>query len=546
MTTMALRFRDLVTPPNGTIEQHNDIITKNGEVYWGWWAKAGEQCPSRFLELENELSSSSAQVLLFDSGQNKLYIANLIDIAFRNSNEGMACPDLNLTPEYYRERSFKAWFKFDSISEVNSEHIESTLHAHSYHDDNFGLFKNNEPFKDFFNKQVSSVEELRHQDRTIWFLKLFVDGEHDTKEILLYNSSNVDPSIFPKNYSKLYSSKIHWVTDLHFSDESNRHACDDEQQGSPIKVLIEEKFKERLNALIVSGDMTWSATTSEFDKTREFYKYLCSNTNLAFDKIGFCPGNHDLAYDGALTSEQKEALEKYHLINREPSEKTRLTPDEIQSLKAMEASTTNKENYKQHFEGVLSVKPNEYLSMGRKYLIDGQRPVDICFLNSNSLEQYKNLFQGNGFIGEKQRSDASKKMGWEIPKAYGAVRIVVLHHNLLPVEYSRVPYLGASPGSVVYDAQATLKWCYEKGVDVILHGHTHQRSLVKLEDRTSGEKRKVWLVGLGSTSVHQSHLVYGHLNQLAELDFSDQFIAMQFFNIQENSIVEDGDPVLLD
>jgi len=546
MVTMALRFRDLVTPPDGTIEQHRDIITDQGNVYWGWWAKAGEQCPNRFLDLQNILSNSSEQVLLFDSGQSKLYRANLIDIAFSNTHEGMACPDLSLTPEYYRERNFKAWFKFDSISEIDSDNVGSELHLHSYFEGNFGLFKNNEPFKDFFNKQVSSVEELRHQDRTIWFLKPFVDGEHETKEILLYNSSNVDPSIFPKNYSKLFSSKIHWVTDLHFSDAPYRHAHDDEEHRKPIKVLIEEKFKEKLNALIISGDMTWSATRDEFDKTRNFYEYLCSNTKLAFDKIGFCPGNHDLAYDGALKPEQQEALRKYHLINREPTTVTKLSATETELLRAMETSSTNKEEYERHFESVLSIKPNEYLSMGRKYLINGQRPVDICFLNSNSLEQYKNLFQGNGFIGEKQRSDASKKMGWDFPKAYGALRIMVLHHNLLPIEYSRVPYLGASPGSVVYDAQATLKWCYEKGVDVILHGHTHQRSLVKLEDWASGERKSVWLVGLGSTSVHQSHLVYGHLNQLAELDFSNQFISVQFFNIHDNGIAEDGERVLLD
>jgi hypothetical protein len=547
MTKMALRFRDLVTPPDGTIDLHKDIINVKGSAYWGWWAKAGEKCPSLFVDLQDRLDSSSEDIFLFDSGQNKLYEARLIGIEFNNSAQGITCPDPSSTPKYYRERSFKAWFKLDKITEIDKSIIKESLNSYSYESDNFNLFKENEPFKDFFNKQLSSPDELRHQDRTIWFLTPFMAGIHQTKEILLYNSSNVDPSVFPKNYSKLYSSKIHWVTDLHFADGSNKHAFDDELETKPIEIQIEEKFKETLHSLIVSGDMTWSATESEFKKTVDFYEYLCSNTKLAFDKIGFCPGNHDLAFNGVLSDLQITALEKFHLIQRGPQEAITLTEEEIQSLRSIETTQPNKSNYISHFENVLSVKPNEYLSMGRKFLVNGQRPIDICFLNSNSLEQYKNIFQGNGFIGEKQRSDAAKQMGWDFPKAYGAIRIVVLHHNLLPVEYSRIPYVGSSPGSVVYDAQATLKWCYDKGVDVIFHGHTHQRSLMKIEDRTKNNTtRQVWLVGLGSTSVHPSHLVHGHLNQLAELDFSDRYISIQFYNILENSIIEDGKPIMLD
>jgi predicted phosphodiesterase len=194
---------------------------------------------------------------------------------------------------------------------------------------------------------------------------------------------------------------------------------------------------------------------------------------------------------------------------------------------------------------VTSIAPNEFLSMGKKYLINQQRAVDICFLNSNRMEQYKDLFQGAGFIGADQRKDARQNMGWTASKAFGTIRMVELHHNLLPVEYSNTPYLGSSPGSVVYDAQATLKWCYENQVDVVLHGHTHQRSAFKLTDFSNGEELSVWIVGLGSTSAHDSHLIQGHGNQLAELDLSEKEIKIQFFTIRENKISPDGDPLIL-
>ncbi|WP_165727547.1 metallophosphoesterase [Pseudoalteromonas sp. 31A1] len=546
MVSLALRFRDLVTPPDGTIELHQEIINKIGYVYWGWWAKAGEKCPSKFNELQEQLSDGDQDVFLFDSGQSKLYKATIVDVAYNNSKYGMNCPSIDATPDYYRARTFKAWFKFTQIIEITQDSINSQLNSFSYESDNFGLFKESEPFQDFFDKQVSSLEELRHQDRTIWFLKSFDADKHETHEIVLYNSSNVDPSVFPKNYSKLYSSKVHWVSDLHFSDSPNRHAFDDELEAKPLTYLIEDKFKDELHSLIVSGDMTWSATNTEFDKTKEFYGYLCSNTGLSFDKIGFCPGNHDIAFDGQLDDLQTGALDKFHKIQRGSTEPVILSYEEKSSLKAIETSSINNENYKIHFEQVTSVKPNSFLSMGKKLLVNGQRALDICFLNSNTLEQYKSLFQGTGFIGENQRTDALSKMGWKQPKAYGALRVVVLHHNLLPVEYSKVPYLGAQMGSVVYDSQATLKWCYEHQVDVILHGHTHQRSAIKIQDKLVKDSKGIWLVGLGSTGVHQSHLVHSHLNQLAELDFSKEYISIQFFKILHNTIEVDGDPLILD
>lgn len=555
--TLVLRFRDLVTSPGDTIRFHKEIIDTRGFVYWGWWAKAGERCPSIFLEYQNALDNSSQEVLLFDSGQSKLYSAQLVQLNFENSPSGIQCPESDgYTPEYYRQRAFKAWFKFSSIEEIAEEELTATLGRYSYDDNNYGLFSENEQFKDFFHKKVYSLEELRHQDRTLWFLTAFQDG-HSEHEILLYNSNTLVPAVFPSNYIKVSGSKIHWLSDLHFSEGRNQHGFDDYHQVNSLYEIIENRFKEELNALIVSGDMTWRASSNEFEKTVKFYKDLSSNTKLDFSKICFCPGNHDLSYTGELNAAQRDALEKLHLLQRgekitenseedTQSSRTRLNPEEIESLRLLETSLISKEAYECHFKTVTSSKPNEYLSMGKKFLINNQRPVEVCLFNSNRMQQYKDLYQGNGFVGQDQRLDAAKKMEWGSPKAYGALRIVVLHHNLLPVEYSNVPYLGASPGSYVYDSQATLQWCYDHDVDVILHGHTHQKSVVKLCDATTDQSKSVWLVGLGSTGAHSSHIVPGQLNQLAELDFSNKDIKIQFFDISNGNVSVSGAPLILE
>ncbi|WP_167390199.1 metallophosphoesterase family protein [Photobacterium aquimaris] len=418
-----------------------------------------------------------------------------------------------------------------------------------------GYFWKKTHFKTFFNKKVISLDELRHQDRTIWFFKHFENG-HSEHEILLYNSNAVIPTVFPNNYVKVNDSKIHWVSDLHFSEGANQHGFNNQLLNSSLYSIIEKEFKYTLNALIVSGDMTWSASKDEFDQTVKFYTDLSSNTQLDLSKICFCPGNHDLSYQGTLTGEQKEALEKLHLLQRGEKitkeggleGRDNLTKDEISSLQSLETTEVAKDAYEQHFVTVTSAKPNEFLSMGKKFLINNQRAVEICLLNSNRMQQYKYLFQGNGFIGEDQRSDAAHEMGWTTSKGYGALRIVVLHHNLLPVEYSNIPYIGSSPGSYVYDSQATLKWCYKHDVDVILHGHTHQRSAMKLSDFDikNNITKSVWIVGLGSTGVHHSHIVPTHTNQLAELDFSNKHIEIQFYDIVNNEVVRSGESLKLE
>ncbi|EAN9503902.1 calcineurin phosphoesterase, partial [Salmonella enterica] len=80
--TIILRFRDLVTPAGETITLHQDIIKSKGSVWWGWWAKADEQCPREFNDLKAQISENNPlEIYLFDSGQLKIYFANLIGIS---------------------------------------------------------------------------------------------------------------------------------------------------------------------------------------------------------------------------------------------------------------------------------------------------------------------------------------------------------------------------------------------------------------------------------------------------------------------------------
>ncbi len=533
LTSLIFRFRDFTIEPGETIEQHNKVVAGKGYVYWGWWAKSHETIPVCIFRKQ----LTGKNVYLFDSGQHKLFSTTLLDIC--SDVTGIYAPESgDYSPEYYRTKKCKVWLKLSEIKEV--EDADKEVKKYSYLNHNDGLFNGDDVlFSDFFNKQITSLKELFHQERTIWFLQNYDSAAHSSHSIVLTNVGQIHPEVFSRTYKPLNVNKLLWLSDVHFDSNSAHHFHKDSREGDSLASILvefsqkpESDLNSKIHALICSGDMTFQAKKEEFSKVEELYGDLASRCQLDHFNIVFCPGNHDLTFAKELDEKTSKALSKYHNIKVQPNDSSRekLTTSDWELLKAIDTLEINKATYQEHFQKVTRAKANEFLSMGRKFLMNGQRPVDICMLNSNTVQQYRDVYQGHGFIGADQRANAKTMMGWDQPKSYGAVRIVSLHHNLLPVEYGTIPTYGHS-SNLVYDAQATIKWCMENNVDVVLHGHTHQRSQMKLSQKIGNELKELWIVGIGSTGASHNHLVSGHTNQFATLDFSQRFIRINFFNI---------------
>lgn len=115
-----LRFRDLITEQGGTIRQHKKIVSIEGCVWWGWWARQTEEWPyDWFVRLGTYVErGSAADAWLFDSGRLTLYFAPLLGIAVSPDTNGIRCPDPTQCPGYYDSGSFPAWFKLGEIVEV--------------------------------------------------------------------------------------------------------------------------------------------------------------------------------------------------------------------------------------------------------------------------------------------------------------------------------------------------------------------------------------------------------------------------------------------
>lgn len=512
LSTIILRFRDLVTDRGQTVAWHQDIVNNSGlgYVWWGWWRKREETVPDDvFRELAKRAKAGGFEAYLMDSGQELLYKVVCTDVRWDQNLVEIASPDVTQTPEYYNQRAYLAWFKLSKITEVTDP--EAVLHRFSYlRVDKFFTGKESS-YAPFYGKQVHSVKELRQQDRTIWFLRDFKIGD-PIHEVSLLSSRSVTPVHFSVEYFESKSRALLWVSDTHFSEEGHH--------GFPLKSTaysldlaerISTSFRDEfptVAGIIISGDITWRALSAEFELAKEFIRKLTFWSPLQSDQIAVCPGNHDLRFSD------------------DPADK-----NEPITIVGEESSAAYAAFYQDRFY----LAPNEFLSCGKRFLLGDAVPVDVVCLNSSRLQQLKGAFQGHGFIGDKQMEDAAAQMQWEAhsekPRAY---RIIVLHHHLLPTTYSAAP-IRNYPYSVVLDAEALSRWIAKYRVDLVLHGHMHQPFCARISrpidvNNPQGLWHQFSVIGMGSSGVKEE-LGEVKSNTLGFLTFESDEVEVSVYSV---------------
>jgi predicted MPP superfamily phosphohydrolase len=517
LSTIILRFRDLVTDRGQTIAWHQQIIDRpdGGFVWWGWWHKPGETIPDdAFRQLGRKAKSDGLKVYLMDSGQERLYEVTCTEIKWDKDLAEIGTDTGSLPsdyiPEYYNKRKYLAWFKLTSIAEVKDP--DTVLHGFSYLqvDEFFEDKKSN--YTSFYGKQVYSVKELRQQDRTIWFLRNFESGD-PTHEVSLLSARAITPVHFPTNYFESPSTTLLWVSDTHFSEDKKHHnfPLKSTATESNLAESITKSFKKpfpQVAGIIISGDITWTNSPEEFQLATEFIRQLTFWSPLQPDQIAMCPGNHDLKWSD------------------DPADKTR----PIDSI-----GSDARKAYAAFYEERFFIAPNEFLSCGRRFLMGNAIPVDIVCLNSSYLQQLENAFQGHGFIGDNQMEFVASEMNWDAdpdkPRAY---RIVVLHHHLLPTTY-RATAIADYGYSVVLDAEALSRWIAKYRVDLVLHGHMHQPFCARIKRpvevlKPDQEWHQFDVIGMGSSGV-KGELGEVNKNTVGFLDFKKDALRVSVHSI---------------
>src|ERR1017187_2421809 len=224
VTTMILRFRDLVTDPSETIATHRAIIERGGYTWWAWWHKFGEKVPTEvFTELNQQMADAPMTIYLMDSGQDLLYEAKCAEIRWGLDLQRVPSPEPDKTPHYYKDRPYQAWFKLTDIAEEPVSEPAGVLNALTYERVDAFFTSGASQYGFFYGKRVYSPEELRRQDRTIWFVRTAAAGD-PLHEIALVNARITMPRDFVTAPVPAASRIFLWLSDVHIDASGEHHS----------------------------------------------------------------------------------------------------------------------------------------------------------------------------------------------------------------------------------------------------------------------------------------------------------------------------------
>ena len=479
-TSMVLRFRDLVAE---TIQEHRELIEQHGYVWWGWWNKPDEKIPRNTFASFQEIIKGTGLlcVYLVDSGRKLLYKAKLVDIKVSETEDVIACPEPEKTPGYYKAQKYKAWFRFTEIRDVSSGKIEKWTY------DEVPDFLDDPTSTKFQDKRVFDVQEmLNRRHRTIYFIKPYDSRQHKHYLIALE-----PPVEFRKDFVTTPilrdSTYICHLSDLHFSDKHHGFALKPDRAHSSLLSLLDsdlKRYRKAPAAVIISGDFTWQGRWEEYELAYDFINKFQGAAGLRPEHFVFVPGNHDIQWSEQTGDDYDRSREVTN-----PPQKA-------------------EENYRKFFEKIFGFSPNEFFSMGRRYILENYVVLDIIGLNSCRLEQKP--FAGYGYVGIEQVNKAAEAMLWQHGRHRVRYRVLVFHHHVIPVTPVEEITSYDRNYSLTLDAQQLTYKALELAVDLITHGHMHQPFASSFSRPAKGSKfspsRSLAIHGAGSVGAKREHL----------------------------------------
>ena len=392
------------------------------------------------------------------------------------------------------------WFKLSSISDVMSNGNE-IINGYSYLKNDEHFASRISPFAAFEDKKVFNISELIEQQCTIWYLRKAMESD-ENRRIVSYapGLGNVD-----KCFSIDGTNRLLWFSDLHFSTKHHAFKNTIGSDNSLFKIIREKldaiEYKN-FSRILVTGDFTFESSTEEFKQAQGFFEEFSSVYSIGDTSFAFCPGNHDMKY----------AKEEYT-----DDSKVVLTYDEA------------KRNYIDFYERIRKITANKYINTIQRFITLNGKLVELICINTCILQQDSSHFRGMGFAGNDQLRELKKIL--KQTEKMNAIRILAMHHNMLPVVYSENPQVNPMY-SLLLDSEAISQFCVENNIPVVLHGHTHKEFYTEVTRKSSdGNKKTIYIIGLGSTGAVREDLSEESNNQFATVQFEKSFIRISIYQI---------------
>jgi 3',5'-cyclic AMP phosphodiesterase CpdA len=275
--------------------------------------------------------------------------------------------------------------------------------------------------------------------------------------------------------------RILHLSDLHFAtmDQATvsyaQLATDLRQQG----------IVDRLDALIVSGDLVNRAEPAEYDAARLFLEHLMSGFGLSARQVVLVPGNHDVSWSLAKSAYALKRREEYRGAS---------PPGTFIGHGTDVVEVRDEEAYRRRFQPFADLYhlvkgaeyPLDYLDQGT--LDDPDSCLLICGLNS--AWEIDHHFRDRASIHPEALARALLKLG---PPSAEQLRIAVFHHPIQSGEESRLK-----------DA-AFLQQLAVAGFRLALHGHVHKAdaALYRYDRLVGGRQIEIVAAGTFGAPTHE-------------------------------------------
>jgi hypothetical protein len=258
----------------------------------------------------------------------------------------------------------------------------------------------------------------------------------------------------------LHLSDLHFATPVQVTSAYSRLAADLRQQGI-----------ERLDALVVSGDLVNWATADEYAAAGLFIEQLKSGFELKAQAIVLVPGNHDVSWTAGDSA--------YRLMKR-AQHAGELVPGTYVMHKPEIIEVRDEDAYLQRFAAFAELferlKGEPYpLAYEDQATLTVLPDAGWCILGLNSAWETDRYFSNRVSLHMGALARALDRLPAPAP---GELRIATFHHPIHSDEPSRI-----------LDA-AFLQQLAVAGFQLVLHGHVHRADAALYRyDRTAGGRQ---------------------------------------------------------
>ncbi len=273
------------------------------------------------------------------------------------------------------------------------------------------------------------------------------------------------------------------ISDLHYSSDPRIHPfrISDVESSDYSRTSLAEsvasclKSSEQslpISGIIVSGDLRWSTCKDGFKIASREIRRLSQALNVKQENIVVVPGNHDADWDKSPDARFSQYKRADAQITGKPATK------DLEKLTVISNSTD---------------------------------ALVIYGVNSAAIESKEDA--GTGLVREMKLDSLFKRHLPDETRGKRVIKILCLHHHLLPVAHVCSDYFTDSRKrtSVTLDAMAILSLCALYDISLVVHGHQHQPCLAAFTcisplDQDLNHAYSIWVSGAGSAGLDRNYL----------------------------------------